>query len=277
VKGYSVNCSQSGEILYIFVEIMRHFLRFLQIIYSLYGFTIFLLLMFLLFPFIVIASFFGKIRGGNVIYKICSFWADAAMLLWGIHHTNIYEARHDPGQPVIFVFNHISYMDIPIIMKTFRQQHFRALGKAEMTKVPIFGYIYKSAVVTVARSSAANRAKSVKILTAVLRKNISIAIAPEGTFNMSHAPLKEFFDGAFRIAIETQTPIKPVLFLDAYDRLNYKSILSLTPGRSRSVFLENVDVSGYHIKDVNILKQRVYNLMEDALVKYNASWINNDL
>jgi len=208
-----------------------------------------------------------------MIYRLCTFWAEASLFFWGIHHTNLYEVRHDPSHPVIFVFNHISYMDIPILLKSFRGQRIRVLGKAEMSRIPVFGYIYKSAAVTVDRSSPSNRAKSVKILTAVLRNNISVVIAPEGTFNLTNAPLKEFYDGAFRIAIETNTPIKPVIFLDAYDRLNYKSIFSLTPGKSRAVFLEEVETSGYQDTEVEMLKQRVYSIMEKALIKYKASWI----
>ena len=50
-------------------------------------------------------------------------------------------------------------------------------------------------------------------------------VFPEGTFNMTTQPLKEFYDGAFRVAIETQTPVKPVLFLDAYSRMHYESIV----------------------------------------------------
>ena len=123
------------------------------------------------------------------------------------------------------------------------------------------------------RSNAEHRVKSVDILKSVLRKNISVVIAPEGTFNMTRDPLKSFYDGAFRIAIETQTPIKPVIFLDTYDRLNYKSIFSLTPGRSRSVFLAEINVSGYTMEDLPALKQIVYDKMESALLKYNASWI----
>lgn len=164
-------------------------------------------------------------------------------------------------------------MDIPILMAAFRYQHIRVLGKAEMTKIPIFGFIYKNAVVTVDRSDAAHRAKSVLILKSVVRKNISVVLAPEGTFNMSHQPLKEFYDGAFRIAIETQTPIKPVIFLDAYDRMHYKSIFSLTPGRSRAVYLEEVKVEGLRSADTAALKQKVYDIMEAALIQYEASWI----
>ena len=252
---------------------MRYLKKGLQYIYSIYAFAVFLLLMFILFPFVVLASFFGKVRGGNMVYHICRFWSDVALFCWGIRHKNIYEAPHDPNHPVIFVFNHISFMDIPILMKAFGNQPMRVLGKAEMAKVPIFGFIYKTSVVMVDRSDAAKRAKSVITLKAVLRKNISIVIAPEGTFNMTNKPLKEFYDGAFRIAVETQTPIKPVLFLDAYDRLNPKSIFSLTPGISRAVFLKEINVKDTDLADE--LKQRVYNIMESELIKHHASWITD--
>jgi 1-acyl-sn-glycerol-3-phosphate acyltransferase len=90
---------------------------------------------------------------------------------------------------------------------------------------------------------------------------------------MTHRPLKEFYDGAFRIAIETQTPIKPVLFLDAYDRNNYKSIFSFTPGKARIVYLDEIPVEGLTLKDVKQLKEKVYAIMEEKLVAYKASWI----
>ena len=142
-----------------------------------------------------------------------------------------------------------------------------------MSRVPFFGFIYRNAIVTVDRSSPENRARSVRILKSVLRKGISIFIFPEGTLNESRKPLKDFYDGAFRIAIETQTPIKPILFLDSYDRLSYESLLSLTPGRSRSVFLKAVSVEGLQSKDVNTLKHHVFTIMEQKLIEYNASWI----
>jgi 1-acyl-sn-glycerol-3-phosphate acyltransferase len=100
---------------------------------------------------------------------------------------------------------------------------------------------------------------------------------PEGTFNETNNPLKEFYDGAFRIAIETQTPVKPVLFIDAYDRLHYKSFFSLTPGISRSVFLDEISVEGLTLKDVQKLKQKTFFIMEEALFRYRASWIMSDV
>ena len=252
---------------------MKKILKPVQYIYTLYAVILFVTYLLVVFPLVVLASFFGKIKGGNFLNRICWLWADILFPLLGMHHRNIYTAPHDRSRQYVFVFNHISYWDIPIIMKTVRRQHFRVLGKAEMGKIPVFGFMYRQAAVTVDRSSPENRAKSVRQLKSIINRGISVVIAPEGTFNMTHQPLKDFYDGAFRIAIETQTPIKPLLFLDAYDRLSYESIFSFTPGRSRSVFLEEVPVEGLTMEDMPALKEKVYKMMEENLIGYKASWI----
>ena len=244
----------------------------LRLLYLVYALSTFVLLMLLVIPFVVIGSFFGKIKGGNFIYSVCCLWGDVWLFLIGIWHRNIYETSHDRAKQYIFVANHISYIDAPVIVKTLRQP-VRVLGKEEMAKIPLFGFIYRRAIVTVDRKSMEKRARSVRILKSVIRKGISIFIFPEGTFNETNRPVKEFFDGAFRIAIETQTPIKPVLFLDSYSRLHYGSIFSLNPGRLRSVFLTEIPVEGLTAKDVPALKQKVFDTMEDKLRQYKAEWI----
>ena len=232
-------------------------------------------MMLVIFPLAIVASFFGRINGGNAIYKICMLWGDLWYFLIGIRHKNIYESPLEKDKQYIFVANHISYLDAPMIVKSLRRP-MRALGKYEMSKVPVFGFIYRRAVVMVDRRDAEKRAKSVRILKSILRRGISVFIFPEGTFNLTKKPLKSFFDGAFRIAIETQTPIKPLLFLDAYNRMNHESIFSLNPGRSRTIFLETIDVDRYTMADVERLKQDVYALMERRLIEYGAKWIEED-
>ena len=245
----------------------------IRTLFSIYAFICFLLLMLVLFPIFLAASFFGKIKGGNFIYKVCRFWGDVWFLLIGIHHRIIFKVPHDPHKQYIFVSNHISYLDIPAMLKSVRKQQLRILGKAEMAKIPLFGFIYKYAAVMVDRNDATHRLKSVHILKSILRRNISVFICPEGTFNTTHAPLKNFHDGAFRIAIETQTPIKPILLLDTYDRLHYNDIFSFNPGISRAVYLEETITAGMTIDDVQSLKKRIYLQMEEALTIYKVSWI----
>src|SRR6476620_4247793 len=254
---------------------MRFFLKPFQILYVIYAFVLFVALMIPVFIWSICVLSWGRIKGGNLTYSACIAWADTWCALAFIFHKNIYLEKPKKGQSYIFVANHISYLDSALIPKTFRHP-IRALGKVEMAKVPVFGFIYKNAIVTVDRSSAENRAKSVLLLKSILRKGISVLVFPEGTFNMTHKPLKEFYDGAFRIAIETQTPIKPVLLLNSYDRMHYNSIFSLNPGKSRSVFLQEISVDGLTVKDVVALKNKVFEMMKKELIRRGASWIEEN-
>jgi 1-acyl-sn-glycerol-3-phosphate acyltransferase len=222
----------------------------------------------LLFPFVILASFFGVIRGGNMISKICRIWGNIWLPIVGIFHRNIYEAPIEKEKQYVFVANHISYMDIPVIFQGIRTKNIRVLAKAEFGKVPIFGFLYRYATVMVDRTSAESRAKSIRRLKNVMEHNVSVFIYPEGTFNEGETPLKSFFDGAFRMAVETQKPIKPVLFLDTVQRLHYKSMFSLTPGKSRAVILPEIAVAGLTLADVPSLKQKTYEAMEAGLLKY---------
>lgn len=52
-----------------------------------------------------------------------------------------------------------------------------------------------------------------------------------------------------------------------------KHIFSLRPGRTRAVFLGAVEVEGLTMADLPELKDRVYGIMEKALIRYGASWI----
>ena len=206
-----------------------------------------------------------------MVYRLCIVWADLWFLLIGVWHKRIFEVPHDKTKQYIFVTNHISYLDAAIIPKAYMQP-LRPLGKVEMSKVPVFGFIYRNAIVTVDRSSPENRASSVRVLKSIISKGISVLVFPEGTFNMGTTPLKDFYDGAFRVAIETQTPVKPVLFLDAYTRMPYESLFLMTPGISRIVYLDEIPVNGYTLENVKELKDKVYAVMEKKLVEYNAAW-----
>lgn len=244
-----------------------------RIFFSIYGFAVFLFWMFVLLPLFIWAFLQESVRAGNLIYKISRFWADAFLFMVGIKYSNIDEELLNKNQEYIFVTNHISYLDIPMMMKVARGQNMRILGKAEMNKIPVFGSIYKRGTVSVDRSNPEERTKSLQELIEFIHKKISVLICPEGTFNTTHDPLKKFYDGAFRIAIETQKPILPILFLDTYDRLNYKSIFSLNPGKCRSVYLSRTITEGLTLEDLPFLKQKIFEQMEEALVHYHASWI----
>jgi len=242
-------------------------------LYCGYAFLMFVIGMICVLPFVAIYSLQGDLTGGDRIYGICRYWDNAWLWLIGIRHENIYLSRPDPARRYVFVSNHISYLDIPIILQAVRRNRFRVLGKAEMTRMPLFGFIYSRAVVLVDRSTADARSRSVRELKTMLAADRSVFIFPEGTFNETGRPLKAFYDGAFRIAIETQTPLQPILFVDTYDRMHYSSLLSLRPGKSRAVFLPEIGVEGLTLADRPVLKQRVFDCMEQGLIRRSVTWI----
>ena len=246
---------------------MKFAVRATRAIFSVYGLLWFVVCVILALPITLVCALFGKIRGGNMMYRSYAVLFRCWYFVTGIRHHDIYEAHEDRRKQYIFVANHISYLDIPPVMLAIHQP-VRVLGKYEMVKVPVFGWIYRMAVVLVDRSSPEARARSVRALRSALKKNVSIFIFPEGTLNETGRPLKDFYDGAFRLAIEMKTPIKPLLFIDTANRLHYSSVFSLTPGPSRIVHLPEISVAGYSLKQVGELKEHVYRVMEAGLLKY---------
>ena len=71
-----------------------------------------------------------------MVYSICRFWADTALFLWGIKPVCLYESPLK-NRASIYVFNHISYMDIPALLVSLRHRNFRILAKADMAKIPV--------------------------------------------------------------------------------------------------------------------------------------------
>ena len=165
----------------------------------------------------------------------------------------------------IYVGNHGSYLDAIAVCISI-PQYFSALGKVEITKVPIFGLIYRRIVVLIDRSSKESREQSVAVLKKEIADGQSILIFAEGTMNQTERPLADFYDGAFRIAIETQTPIIPFVMINNRKLLPRKDPLKARPGLITTIFLPEVSVIGLTMDDVPVLKRKVYDLMENAIL-----------
>ena len=241
--------------------------------------TVFLLV----FPLIVIIIIpvvlcndllFGSNKGWNYNYALFAKCFEYPFFLIGCKNKQYYEYDHDAKKKYVFVLNHTSFFDIPEMLIGIKQP-IRVLAKTGPDKIPVFGYYYRKSTVLVDRESVESRVKSIMLLKKYLEQGISIVVFPEGTFNQTNKPLKEFYDGAFKLAIETQTNIKPIILLDTYNRFHYSSY-GIENGLSRMVYLQEISVQGLTKADVNNLKQQVYNCMQEALIRYKAPWIGKE-
>jgi len=191
------------------------------------------------------------------------------MWLWAIGMPLTVLGEVPPNDRYVIVSNHISYLDTINIFAAM-PGYFRALGKKEISKIPVLGFVYRQIVIMVDRSNPESRAQSIRTMQHALNEEGNVYIFPEGTFNETNHVLKDFYNGAFKLAISTQTSILPVIFPDTVKRWHYSAWWKLYPGRNRAVFLPPISVKGMVMEDTQQLKKHVYGIMESALSKQSA-------
>lgn len=237
-------------------------------IYLFYGALIFIALMLIVLPFVLLASaIMPQDTGKHVILFFLRCWAWIFSITSFFWVKTVHKNLINKKAPHIYVGNHGSYLDAVAVCIAI-PQFFSPLGKIEMTKIPVFGTIYKRIVVMIDRSSKESREQSVATLKQDIANGASILIFPEGTMNKTERPLTDFYDGAFRIAIETQTPLMPFVMLNNRALLPRITPLNARPGILTAVFITPVEVKGMTIEDLPQLKQRVFDLMEETILKY---------
>jgi len=166
----------------------------------------------------------------------------------------------------IYVSNHTSFLDIPGI-RLLIPGEFRPIAKKELLKIPVFGFIVKAATVVVDRSNAQSRKQSMEELREILQGGISILVFAEGTQNRTKEILQPFKDGAFRIAVDSQLPIVPIVVVGA-GPLMPPGTLTIKPGKIKVIAGEPISVEGLTTDDVQTLKQKVFDTMV-AIYKQN--------
>jgi 1-acyl-sn-glycerol-3-phosphate acyltransferase len=208
-------------------------MKILWWLYTIYSAFIFVVIMLVLGPFIVIPLTLSP-KGGKVSFVFIRLWALIWSFLVGIKYKVHGRELLNPAQPYIYIFNHRSFIDAPVIPIAIRQE-VRAIGKKELSKIPIFGFIVSRFAVWVDRKDAQSRKVSVDKLKKILETGVSIVVAPEGTRNDSNQPLLPFQKGAFRIALETGIPIMPMAIVGA-DNIMKRGSLLMKPGTISIIF-----------------------------------------
>lgn len=112
----------------------------------------------------------------------------------------------DESRPVLFVGNHVSYVDIPLLMASVPVVF---VSKEEVSKWLVIGPASKKAgTVFVKRESGESRAQTAKAIAAcILERKQSVAIFPSGTTTVDEQ--KPWRSGAIKIAHKNHIPVQP--------------------------------------------------------------------
>ena len=144
----------------------------------------------------------------------------------------------------VFVGNHRSYYDIPILLTALDAPH-GILAKEELEKIPLLNRWMKLlGCVFVKRDDIRASVKALNDATAIVESGRSFIIFPEGTrYKGEEGGAGEFKAGAFRIAIKTGVPVVPVAISGARGLFEGHG-LRATPGDIRVRILPAIQTAG---------------------------------
>jgi len=162
----------------------------------------------LLFSLLAIATSLVT-RSGNSVHRVGRMWSRSILAASGIQVAVSGMERIDPARPYIFMSNHQSNFDIPVLLAHLPVQ-FRWLAKAELFKIPVFGRAMRGAgYISIDRADREAAFKSLGEASEAIRKGVAIMIFPEGTRSLD-GTLKPFKKGGFVLAVDAGVPIVPV-------------------------------------------------------------------
>ena len=146
---------------------------------------------------------------GHTQHKCARAWA--RMLLWvaGIRVEVEGLEKIAPGGSFVFIANHRSYFDAPVILPVISAQ-FRFFAKKSLFSIPFLGYHLKRAGhLPVDETNPRDSLKGIAEAARVIQeKGISILLFPEAMRTLGH--MEPFKDGAAYIAIKAGVPIVPI-------------------------------------------------------------------
>jgi 1-acyl-sn-glycerol-3-phosphate acyltransferase len=167
----------------------------------------------------------------------------------------------DPRRPYVAVSNHESYADIFLI------SHFpwemKWLSKDAVFRIPVMGWLMR-----MAGDIPIKRGNRDSVMTALaecrkrLQNRVSVMIFPEGT----RAPTSEmlpFKDGAFRLAVDTGSPILPIAVAGTRHCMA-KHSFRFRRARAKARVLDPIPVDGLTTADIPALRERTRQVIDSA-------------
>ena len=212
----------------------------------------------------ILFLFTGKKYVRECIWINCHYLCPFLLKMYLIRLEVFGKEKIDPKKTYVIVANHLSQVDI-LVTAASVPHPVRFLAKAEIKYIPFFGYMTKMLAIMVDRKNKESREKSLRYMVADLHKGNSIFLYPEGTRNRTSHPLKEFKDGAFKIAIAAQIPIAVQTIVGA-KKVNNPNGLQLFPGKIKVHWSEPIKTKGMTLDDMPALIEKVRGEMKKHLL-----------
>lgn len=241
-----------------------------NILYTLYRIWFYILVaipIIALFPILIISIL--KESWYPLFFRIARFWAWFILIGMGFRVQIEREETPKNNKSYMFVANHTSMADIMLMLVTVKNP-FVFVGKAELAKIPLFGFFYKRTSILVDRNDAKSRQTVFLRAQRRLQQGMSICIFPEGGVPDESIVLDDFKDGAFRMAINHQILIVPITFGDNKVRFSY-TFFSGSPGKMRAKVHRFISTKGLAVKDTKAVNKKSRLLILNQLNSFHTT------
>ncbi len=228
-------------------------------IWALWGLVSFIITFLVILIPALLTAIFPDPKGMHYFIKVAKAWMLVWLKLVGCSVKVTGKAHFSQNETFIVTCNHNSLLDVPL-SSPFIPGGNKTIAKKSFTKVPLFGWFYKRGAVIVDRKSDASRRKSFELMKAALDKGLHMCIYPEGTRNRTDMPLKKFYDGAFKLSVDTKHAIIPAIILNTKKALPLHKFFYFLPQQLSINFLAPI-----YPEDMNAetLKNKVHQIMSN--------------
>lgn len=242
---------------------MRIFKIIFWTIYRIWFYILLAVPILIMFPFLVVSIL--KEKWYPYFFIMARIWARCILIGMFFRIKITREQELERGKSYMLTANHTSMADI-MLMLTVSRNPFVFVGKSELSKIPLFGFFYKRTCILVDRNSPKSRHEVFQRAQKRLEQGMSICIFPEGGVPDEIIELDDFKDGAFRLAIEHQIPIVPMVFPDNKKRFSY-TFLSGSPGLMRAKVLPFISTESKKLEDKKEVKEVTRRVIYHELLK----------
>lgn len=169
-----------------------------------------------------------------------------------------------PKEPCVFIGNHTSILDIPLIVHTV-DRNIAFIAKKELEKTPIIGgWIKRSGSIFIDRKNPRTAIKAINNGVNNIKNGYSMTIFPEGTRSTT-GEIGTFKKGSMKLATKAKVPIVPVS-IEAASRA-YEDTKTFVPTNIRVIYGEPIETKDLSKEEEQELNEKIRNIIIKNLDK----------
>jgi len=203
---------------------------------------------------------------GGLAHRCMQGWAWYILAVTGVNVSASGVTRVEPGRSYVFVSNHQSFYDIPVIYWHVPFD-LRIIAKASLGSFPFIGWhLRRAGHVLVQRDNPG--ASAFAQVKALMAAGHSLIVFPEGT-RSADGSVGRFRSGIFVLAIEQGLPVVPIAVSGTHHVMP-KNQLTTSPGHATIEVFDPIETTGLTRDDAKALAKRVEDIVAAGVARAAA-------